>query len=252
MEINKVGILVVFTGRYIDFFPDFYNTMELNFLPNKPKTYFCFTDTTKKIEYNNVVIIHKKYEGFPKDTLYRYKMFANASEQIFEKNVDVLYYLDVDMKIVGHVGEEILPKLEKPLVCVQHPGYFRKNQFSFPYDKNKKCNAYVQLIKKVNPGYMAGGVQGGLTSFYIKTARIINKMIDEDVQAGILAIWHDESHWNKFVYTYSEMFTVMNPTYCFPETVNGKQYKNIIGLPRKIIALDKDHQYYRNITHKKR
>ena len=53
MNIEKIGILVVFTGRYVDFFPNFYTTMELNFMPGKPKTYFCFTDSTKEINYDN-------------------------------------------------------------------------------------------------------------------------------------------------------------------------------------------------------
>lgn len=179
-------------------------------------------------------------------------MFSNASDVILENDVDVLYYLDVDMKIVGRVGEEILPKLEKPLVSVLHPGYYNRHHSSFPYEKRPNCNAAINLAGAKNcPGYMAGGVQGGLTKFYLKTAKILSKMIDEDGERGVVAVWHDESHWNKFVFTYKDLFVVMNPSYCYPETIKGKHYASIRGLPRKIIALDKDHKYYRNISDRK-
>lgn len=246
MNIETIGILVVFTGRYVDFFPNFYNTMEINFLPNKKKIYFCFTDTEKKIKYDNVVRIYKKYEGFPQDTLYRYRMFTNASDIILKKNVDVLYYLDVDMKITGVVGEEILPKLETPLVSVLHPGYYKKHITAFPYENRRESNAFINKEGvRIFSGYMAGGVQGGITKFYLKTAKIISKMIDDDGERDIIAKWHDESYWNKFVFTYSELFHIMTPSYCYPETVSGKNYASIRGLKRKIIALDKDHKYYR-------
>ena len=41
---KKVAILYVATGRYICFFDDFYASMEKNFLPGVPKTYFVWTD----------------------------------------------------------------------------------------------------------------------------------------------------------------------------------------------------------------
>ena len=56
--------------------------------------------------------------------------------------------------------------------------------------------------------------------------------IDDDASRGITAIWHDESHWNRYLIDHPPE-VALPPTYCCPESWS------MAG--RKILALDKDH-----------
>ena len=55
---------------------------------------------------------------------------------------------------------------------------------------------------------------------------------------GIIAIWHDESHLNKF-FTINKPTTILSPSYCYPESW-------ILDYNKKLLALDKDHESIRN------
>ena len=57
----KIAILYICTGRYNQFFTDFYKSSESFFLLGTSKTYFVWTDDEKLASnYDNVRIIKKK------------------------------------------------------------------------------------------------------------------------------------------------------------------------------------------------
>jgi histo-blood group ABO system transferase len=62
-------------------------------------------------------------------------------------------------------------------------------------------------------------------------------LIDEDLEKGIIAVWHDESHWNRYCIDNTPT-TILSPSYCYPEGWNA-------NYERKLLALDKDHATFR-------
>ena len=68
---------------------------------------YVFTDAPSAIESSRFKITYFEIEHlpFPYPTLYRYKYFNKYAHHL---NAENLYYLDVDMVLVGDVGEEIL------------------------------------------------------------------------------------------------------------------------------------------------
>lgn len=228
----NIGILVIATNKYIKFVNPLVDSINKYFLTNHKKTIFCFTNHTDIIPQDNVKIIFQKHMPWPMPTLKRYEIFFKNKEQF--NDMDVLYYLDADMLINDYINDDFLPG-DKKLVTVIHPGYFRDKIQS--YERNPNSTAYVDCSKHYV--YHCGGVQGGYTKDYIDVCEQISKNITIDFTRGIIAIWHDESHWNKYLISNPSIYTELDCSYCYPESWN-------LPFDKKILALDKNHAEMRS------
>ena len=230
----KVGILLIATNKYNSFVLPVIESIERYFLPNIEKKFYLFTD---KPEYyagrktNIYTTLIPSYK-FPYATLYRYKIFSENANFIFD--CEYLFYLDVDMKVVSEVNEEIL----KPLIAVQHPGYI--TGWGSP-NNNPKSKSHLALHERKQ--YVAGGFQGGRYAEYLSICKILAENIAKDEKAGIMAEWHDETHWNWYVNKAIFDFTILNPSYCYPEGAHWKQKLSMFT--PKILALEKNHNEIR-------
>jgi hypothetical protein len=242
----KIGLLIIATGKYKFFFDKLYKAIMENFLQNHEKIIFYFTDSNEdeSKKYKNLVQLKIKRLGFPGDTLYRYKRFNEFRQEILETNVDYIYYLDVDMDIIDNVGEEIIPPNTKTLTAVFHPGYYRDREKPKPHESRKESSFYVPEHKRLV--YIAGGFQGGKTKEYLDVTREISRKIDKDIKRNLMPVWHDESAWNHYLINNVKKFHVVNSSYCYPENADFRTYRGIKNLSPKIIALNKDHNYFRN------
>jgi hypothetical protein len=145
---------------------------------------------------------------------------------------------------------------ENKMILVSHPGYFRPGgtkklrfYFSNPvvllrdikrllmeggigsWECNSKSLAYVDRRNRIR--YLCGGSWGGNKDLFLDFSRIISDRVDVDYHCGVIARFHDESHINWYAANYE--CKILSPSYCFEET-----YKNLKGLPVKIVAVDKN------------
>ena len=235
----KIGILNIATGNYRHYFPNLYYTMKKRFLPDHEKHFFYFTDFPENFPADvNVITIERK--GFPGDTLYRYHYF-DAIKPHLEK-MDVLYYIDVDAFVNLSVGDEILPKPGKPLVGVAHPGFYNNHTPDAPLgtpETRPESTAYIDP-QEPRPCYWMGGFNGGTSKEFLKMSSTIKNNIDADEKNDIVAVWHDESHLNRYFTTEVHKVQSMVPAYGYPESWN-------IPYARKILMLDKDHEEIRKL-----
>jgi hypothetical protein len=228
----KIGILYICTGKYDIFWKDFYLSCEKYFIPEAEKQYFVFTDSPE-IEFEKVnKNIHKIFQqnlGWPNNTLKRYKMFSSVSNEL--KNIDYIFFLNADFLFVENItAEEFLPIDNEELVACIHPGYFDKKKSKFPYEKNKESLAFIQ--KNEGKFYFAGGINGGKTTKFIKAIDQLKSNIDIDLKNNIIAIWHDESHWNKYLVDKLEKVKILHPGFLYPESFD-------IPFDKKIVIRDK-------------
>jgi histo-blood group ABO system transferase len=235
----KIGILNIGTGNYRHYFPSLYYTIKKYFLPDHEKHFFFFCDFPEKYP-DDVSFLHIERKGFPGDTLLRYHYFSMAEKYIVESGVDVLYYLDVDMLINDFIGDEVLPTKSQPLIATAHPGFYNNYTPTAPLgtpETRVSSTAYVDG-REPRPCYWAGGFNGGTTEEFLKMSRKIRENIDTDLQKDIIAIWHDESHLNRYLISNQQLTKTLLPSYCYPESWN-------LPYPKKILALDKDHEAIR-------
>jgi uncharacterized protein YlaI len=64
--------------------------------------------------------------------------------------------------------------------------------------------------------YFAGGFFGGSKDEFLKMSDTINSNIDIDLKENRIAIWHDESHMNRYFVT-NPPTVILNHSYCYPE-----------------------------------
>ena len=78
---------------------------------------------------------------------------------------------------------------------------------------------------------------------YLNASKTIKQQIDDDNKNNITAIWNDESHWNRYMVSNLNKFKFLPANYCHPE----KTRRFGLGkLTPKILALDKNHEYFRS------
>lgn len=246
MEIKKtVGILYICTGKYVIFWRDFYLSMEKYFLPETEKHYFVFTDSSEidfEQENKNIHRIYQEDLGWPNNTLKRFHIFLEH-ESIITQN-DYLFFCNANLEAKTIIIEkEFLPMGDKKLLAVTHPGFFNKKRNQFTYDQNKQSTAYVSPSEGIV--YVAGGLNGGITKDFIQAMKMMKENIDQDFKTGVIAKWHDESHWNRYLINRSDV-KILDSSYLYPEGWN-------IPFDQKIIIRDKvkygGHDFLRNIHH---
>ena len=214
----KIGILYIITGRYTIFWKEFYESCERYLLPDAEKFYFVFTDSPT-IEYEknnkNIYKIFQKNLGWPDNTLKRFHVFLK--NQALYKDMDYLYFFNANLKIVKEIrGTDFLPKANNIMTCI-HPSFFDKKKKLFPYEHNPLSTAYIP--EGEGTYYVAGGLNGGERHVYISMMEELKENIDIDEQNNIVAIWHDESQLNAYIY-HHDNYQTLTPSYLYPEGKN--------------------------------
>lgn len=210
---NTVAVLYICTGEYFVFWKEFYESYEKFFLKECKKTYFVFTDYEKSyFDVPNVEVIYQKKLGWPYDTLMRFEIFNRVESRL--KEFDYIFFMNANMKCVTDITvEEFLP-IKEELLFVQHPAFYNKNRRQFTYEKNSESKAYIG--KREGSCYICGGVNGGKSDAYIKLIQTLKSNIEKDLENNIVAVWHDESHINRYMIDHDD-YKILGPSYCYPE-----------------------------------
>lgn len=169
-------------------------------------------------------------KGYPRETLMRYHTMLEHID--LWESYDQIFYIDADMLFVAPVGTEIF---SEGLTATLHPGYVGTRGTP---ETNPNSYAYCSH----NTAYYCGGFQGGSALHYLNMADQLAMDIGLDERRGMMAVWHDESHWNRYLADHLPA-KVLDPSYCYPENA-GAHYLDKwaaagISPTPKIVALTK-------------
>lgn len=245
---NKQKIALLFICLNPNYWPYLKQVTEdarKHFLTNHQVDFFTWSDIPEST-YGATVFPTEAVE-WPYPTLMRFHLFLQQEEIL--KNYDYIFYLDVDMRIVDTITEEILGE---GLTMAEHPMYSLRREYIPPYEPNQESAAFIPRLGCVitdpksgrpwfKPLYAAGGFMGGKSATFIEAMKAMKATIDKDFMSNYIAIWNDESHWNKYLYGYRGHLTVLSPSYVYPDSLINEYYVKVWGCQYKpkIITITK-------------
>lgn len=230
---HKIGLLIVATNKYIEFVEPLIASAERYFCPQHEVTYFVFTNGQLRPAANRVRI-EEKHQGWPFSTMMRIVMYYEHRDQW--QHMDYLFAIDADMLFVDTVGDEIL----SDRVGTLHPGYVGTKG---TYERRSISTAYVQPHEGIY--YFAGGFHGGCCQEFLTMVRTMTENILLDLGRNVIAIYHDESHLNRY-FINNPPTKILSPSYCMPGSEQIIASYGLRAYPKKLLALVKNHQHYRN------
>jgi histo-blood group ABO system transferase len=221
-EAAKVALCITATGRYVNFAKDLVESCRPLFLCNHDVTYFIFTDQPLDAAPDVKVKTWKRF-GWPWDSMNRTSAYLSAEKELID--FDWVFASDADMLCVGSIGDEILGQT----VGTTHPGFVNR---AGSFEGNPRSCAYVP--RSLRRTYYAGGLYGGSADGFLDICRECQKAQQQDSERGVMAIWHDESHLNRY-FSYHPPAVTLSHYYCFDDR------RIQPGLPIKYVARSKDH-----------
>ena len=225
----KTALLVIATGeKYHAYVNPLLESAEKYFVEHDA---IVWTDSLSAAgTFDAKFVLTKNALGYPLETLHRYHTILGQDWLI--QKYDQVFYCDVDMRFVAPVGEEIF---SDGITATLHPGYVGTRG-----TPEKSMNSLACCLN--NTAYYCGGFNGGSSRAYIKMAGDLAWKIELDSHVGVMAVWHDESHLNKYLADHPPA-KVLDPSYCYPENA-GSHYTDKwkaagLSVTPKLLALTK-------------
>lgn len=235
----NIDIVFIGTNNYINFFNKFYDSFNNNFCTDSNKTFHVFTDS--KIDKTPNTIIHTiQHEKWPYITL---KRFNFIKKYLNEFKSDYCFFIDSDMLAVKPFKFSQL-QITKKFIGVLHPGqlisgidYYKNSSL----EKNKLSSAFFDptLLKT----YFQGCLWGGTNKGFKEIVNQLSTNVSSDLENNIVALWHDETHLNKFFNLNYNDVNILHSQFAYPE-------KWSLGCTPIIIHIEKDSKEYERFSGK--
>jgi len=214
---KRIGLLVMATGKYIEFVNPLLDSADDYFCKKHEVTYYIFTDG-QLAPRKNVVLIKQEQMGWPYDTMMRFAVYNNHKEQFAD--CDYLFSCDADMLFADHVGCEMFGDR----IATLQPNYLFDAK---PYERNPLSTACINRSEGTD--YFAGGFYGANKEEFFKLIQTIADNICIDLARGYIAINNDESHLNRYFIDHKPD-VILSPSYCHFEDWRSPYTKKIIAL----------------------
>ena len=191
----RIAILYVALGRYDLFWPEFISSSRNHFCCNAERHWYVFTDSSAISPAVDVSVLHQDFLGWPFSTLYRYHLFRRICDEL--RDFDYVVFFNANALILGPIGlPEFFggdPRIQ--LVAGRHPACHQPSGFVYPFENRPSSRAYVNA----GSDYFQGCINAGRGSAFADMVDELSRAIDDDLKDGLIALWHDESHWNRYV-----------------------------------------------------
>jgi hypothetical protein len=237
----KVAIAFIGTSKYLDFLPQYYEKIHENFLPNTEKTFLVFTDGEGDFP-EDIKVYTQEHLEWPYITLTRFDIINKAREEIIKN--DWLVFLDADTLVVDKILEKDF-FTDKPLFGVWHPchnlGMPPHNKLPGAFETNPLSLAYVNTEKEIPTVYYQGCLWGGKVPEVLEMIDELKNRTNKDLENNVIAVWHDESHLNKYFIENKDKVHTLGSQYAYPEV-----FSDHCNFEPKIIHLAKDNSKYQN------
>lgn len=219
-ELVTPTLHLIATNKYVSFLPEMTKSVYTHFFPKTQRHVVIYTNMPNPENYVKVEdpnagtimfhYVHIDHEAWPLITLKRFHRFSNCPLDVSHS-----FYCDVDAFFTKTLTTDML---NNSIYGTVHPGYTGGKGTVCSNPNSTSC-----IPAGENTVYFCGGFFGGEHTLFMKMAHELRDRIQRDLNNGVMADWHDESHLNWYfwknppsVLTYP--FAVAEPTEPSPTT----------------------------------
>uniref|UniRef100_A0A3B3TSH4 Alpha 1,3-galactosyltransferase 2 n=1 Tax=Poecilia latipinna TaxID=48699 RepID=A0A3B3TSH4_9TELE len=240
-EANTTVALTVFAvGRYLEaYLKTFLTSAEEHFMLGLPVTYFVFTDLPEQVpeitlapQRNINIVKVEKHTRWQDISMMRMKTISEVIDTVLQHKFTYVFCFDVDQIFKGRFGSEALGES----VALLHAHYYKLPKYRFTYDRNPESKAYMTE----GDYYYHAAIFGGTCEKVKALADYCYVNIMEDKLKNVEALWHDESHLNKYFWL-NKPTKLLSPEYCWDESISDA--KDI--LVKRLVWAPKDYEKLR-------
>uniref|UniRef100_A0A668S817 Alpha 1,3-galactosyltransferase 2 n=1 Tax=Oreochromis aureus TaxID=47969 RepID=A0A668S817_OREAU len=221
-ENSSVALTVFAVGRYLDaYLKTFLTSAEQHFMLGLPVTYYVFTDSPEKVpnitlasQRNIKVIQVQKHARWQDISMMRMRTISEIIESEIRHKFRYVFCFDVDQEFKGRFGSEALGDS----VALLHAHYYKLPKAQFTYDRNPKSKAFMET----GDFYYHAAIFGGLWQNVKHLVDACYLGIIEDKLNNVEALWHDESHLNKYFWIHKPS-KLLSPEYCWDQSISDKR-----------------------------
>lgn len=186
-----------------------------------PVTYYVFTDLPNDVPHielapqRSLKIKHvEKHSRWQDISMMRMKTISEVIESEIRHHFDYVFCFDVDQEFKGRFGPEALGDS----VALLHAHYYKLPQHRFTYDRNPASKAYMET----GDFYYHAAIFGGFWENVKEVADACYQSIMEDKSNNVEALWHDESHLNKYFWLHKPS-KLLSPEYCWDRNIGDNK-----------------------------
>ncbi|MEN9504379.1 MAG: histo-blood group system transferase 1 [Actinomycetota bacterium] len=226
---GSVALVVLATGKYLEFVPAMVRSAERH-VTGLAAAFVLSDQRPAEMDGLDVRWLPWGHTPWPLSTMVRYRAMTAYADRLV--SFRTILHVDADMEFVGAVD---LSECQG-LFAVRHPLQADRSPADLPFERRCASRAYVAAEE--GTVYVAGGVQGGSSPAYLEACATMAEWIQDDLDAGLTPVWHDESIWNRYCITHPPA-VVLPVEYCTPDVRRTPD--------SRILALTKDHDRYRDV-----
>uniref|UniRef100_A0A3B5ARN9 Alpha 1,3-galactosyltransferase 2 n=1 Tax=Stegastes partitus TaxID=144197 RepID=A0A3B5ARN9_9TELE len=228
-ENSTVALTVFAVGRYLDaYLTTFLTSAEQHFMLGLPVTYYVFTDLPDRVPNISLapqrhlkvvpVVKHSRWQDV---SMMRMKTISDTIESELRHHFRYVFCFDVDQEFKGRFGSEALGDS----VALLHAHFYKSQERKFTYDRNPKSKAFIATGDFYYHAAIFGGTWANVK--HLADACYLNIMLDK--QSNVEALWHDESHLNKYFLIHKPS-RLLSPEYCWDLSIGHEPDIRIIRL----------------------
>ncbi|XP_072320744.1 N-acetyllactosaminide alpha-1,3-galactosyltransferase-like [Eucyclogobius newberryi] len=209
---SSVAVTIFAIGSYLEaYLKGFMISAEKYLMIGLPVTYYIFTDAPEDVpdfvlgpKRTMKILYTPRYSRWQDISMMRMRTLSKIIDSEISYKFPYIFCLDVDSIFEGHFGSEALGDS----VAVLHPHFYPLKPEKFSYDRNPKSKAYMED----GDYYYHAALFGGTWQNVKALVDFCYNGIIADKKNNVEALWHDESHLNKYFWLHKPA-KVLSPEY---------------------------------------